>query len=174
MKKYLFKVPETSLKHEIRLHTHWLAQAHDLVLKQFLRSSETDWLMHSELHVGYLAHSLILGLYEDAATFNCKYILMRKWHTWFTSELCEMQFIHNGMWNTTAGSWRTIHVWWRWHEVASFWPKYSPDSMTTKWCILHLFYSGVTFCIMQYCWHKFSSAHCYVQNQEMYIFEKKL
>ena len=56
-----------SLKLEIRLYTlARLAWTHDLVLMQFLRSS--DWLMHSEL--GYFAHSLISGLNDGAATLS--------------------------------------------------------------------------------------------------------
>ena len=46
----------------------WLSRTHDLVPKHFLRSSH--WLMCSELHVGYFAHSFISGFTKGLSTLS--------------------------------------------------------------------------------------------------------
>ena len=63
---WAFRVAATSLKIEIRLHTHPVGMNTRSGTKQVLRSS--DWLRHSEL--GYFARSLISALNDTAVTFK--------------------------------------------------------------------------------------------------------
>ena len=65
-----FKDAATSLTLDTRLHAHQVGtntRLHDLVLKQFLRSS--DWLMHLEL--GYFAR--LISCLNDGATLTKSY-----------------------------------------------------------------------------------------------------